>query len=157
MLKILVLTRNHPVEVIDVMRELYESIGALDNSIFIGSPQFTAYQVSQTKKIPYTDAYYPAIRAYKKIDDFANEDTSAIIVVGAVDRLDIFKYNAVIGLKNKEIKDYTEFPEEFNTTKLTTTVLENSDILFNNIEEVIHFIRIVINNHRRKEQENEQV
>lgn len=160
MLKILVLTQNHPIEACEVMQQLYDAIAQIDNRVFIGSPQFTALQVERVKNIPYLEGFYPAVKAYKKIEDFATDSpVDVIITVGTVDVADITQYQAIIGLRNSEIKDYTEFPEEFNTSNITLTTVDNSDIIFRNINEVIHFLRIIINNYRRKENEkdNEQV
>ena len=50
MKKFLIITKNHPIEIMDVMYKLYQSIGSIDMGIFIGSPQFTAYQTEQIEQ-----------------------------------------------------------------------------------------------------------
>lgn len=144
MKKFLIITKNHPIEVMDVMYKLYQSIGSIDMGIFIGSPQFTAYQTEQLKNIPYLEGYYPAVRAYKKIDEFASEEVHTCIIVGTADVADLLDFDIIVGYENPEIKEYTEFPEEFNTTNITCVDLRYSDIIFTKIEELIHFLRIVM-------------
>lgn len=155
MLKLLIVTKNNPAEAMVVTRQLYESIGELNNRVFIGSPQFTAWQVSEVQNIPYLHAYYPALRAYKKIDDMAGSDIDVCITVGTADLKDFLNYNAVVGIENKEINDYKDFPEEFNTTNMTVIELKHCEIKFYNMNELIHFIKIVINNYYRQEDKNE--
>lgn len=157
MLKILVVTKNNPAEAMVVTRQLYQAFGEMSSNIFIGSPQFTAWQVSEVQNIDYLDAYYPALRAYKKIDSMLVDSINVCIIVGTGDKKDFLEYDAVVGIKNKEIKDYTDFPEEMNTTKIEAIKLENCDIQFNTIEEVIHFLRVVIGNYYKKEEKNEQL
>ena len=155
MLKILVVTKNNPVEAMITTRQLYQAFGEMRSDIFIGSPQFTAWQVSEVQSIDYKDAYYPALRAYKKIDSMTDESVNVCIIVGTADKKDFFDYNAIIGLKNKEIQDYVDFPEEMNTTKMEVLKLENCEIQFNTIEEVIHFIKVVISNYDKQEAKHE--
>ena len=144
MKKFLVITKNHPIEVMDVMNKLYEAVGNIDLGVFIGSPQFTAFQVEQIKKVPYMEGFYPAVRAYKKIDEFAGENVHTAIIVGTVDIEDLLDYDAIVGLDNPEIQDYKEFPQEFNTTNMTIADLRYSDIIFTKIDELIYFLRVLI-------------
>ena len=74
-----------------------------------------------------------------------------LITVGTIDRKDMLSYNGVIGLKNDEIADYDVFDEDFNTTNIEVLTLNQVDIMFDKLEEVIHFIRIAINNYRKGE------
>lgn len=147
MLNILVLTKNHPTEIIDVIDKLYSAFGQLDKGLFIGSPQASALMVSEQKNVPYLQTYYPAMRAYNKVEEFAEQNQiHTIVTVGAVDVHSLNKYNAIIGLKNDDLEDYKNFDEDFNTTNIKSTTLKSCDILFDTIEEVIHFIRIVMKN-----------
>lgn len=155
MKKILVVTKNHPVEVTSVIKDIYESVATLNQRIFVGGPQFTAWQVSEMKNINYLDLYYPAIRAYKNIENLATEDVDIAIIVGTGDIKDFFNYDAVVGINNKEVQDYTNFPEEMNHTNIETIKLSNCEIKFNNMNELLHFLRIVINNFYRKGEDNE--
>lgn len=155
MLKVLVVTKNNPAEAMIVTRQLYQAFGEMNQHIFIGCPQFTAWQVAEVKEIGYLEAYYPALRTYKKIHNMVDETIDICIVVGTGDKKDFFDYDAVIGLKNKEIQDYTDFPEELNTTNIEVIKLENCEIQFNTIEEVVHFLKVVIGNYYRKEAKHE--
>lgn len=118
------------------------------------SPQFIAEMVSKTKKIKYLDVFYPALRAYKNVFEYAEKnDIQYLITIGCVDIADLPHYSAIIGLKNDDINDYTKFPQEMNTTQIEITNLNCADILFDTIDEVLHFIRIVINNDRKEKKE----
>lgn len=152
MFNILVLTKNHPVEIGDIVRQLYTALGGFDQKIFIGSPQITADEVAQAKKCSYLQTYYPAMRAYRKVNEFAEKnDISVIITVGAVDVHDLNSYDAIVGIDNPELQSYTEFDEDFNTDHAVSTTLKNSDIIFDNIEQLIHFLRVIIKNNEEKE------
>lgn len=149
MKKILVLTKDNPVEVIDTMGRFYTAFSELDPTILVCSPQYTAYQLEQAGKASYLEALYPAIRTFKKIDNFANSETEFIVVVGVIDKKDKYNYDAIIGIDNKDIEDYPYYNEDFNTTNIELTRVENSDIIFNTIEEAIYFIRIMIEHERK--------
>lgn len=156
MLNILVLTKNHPVEILDVVYKLYNSLGQLDAGIYIGSPQVIADMVSQTKGIPYLQAYYPAMRSYRQATKFAAKNNiNTIVTVGSVDIHDLNNYDAIIGLNNPEVEDYTFFDEDFNTDGAISTTLKQAEILFDTIDEVIHFIRIVRREKLKESDENE--
>lgn len=144
MKKFLIITKNHPIGVIDLMYKLYQSIGSIDMGVFIGSPQFTAFQVEQIKGIPYMEAFYPALRSYKKIDEFAGDDVHTAIIVGTIDVEDLLDYDVIVGYEDPEVKEYTDFPEEFNTTEMKFVDLRYSDIIFTKVEELIHFLRIIM-------------
>jgi hypothetical protein len=102
--------------------------------------------------VPYTKTYYPALRAYKNIEKYMEESNLKILItVGTVDTKDVLGYNAIVGLQNDEIQSYEVFDEDFNTTEMVVFPLEKVDIMFDKLDELIHFIRITINNYRRGE------
>lgn len=152
MKKFLIITKNHPVEICNVMRRVYESVGIGNSNIFIGSPQFTALQIERAKGIPYLEAFYPAVKTYKNIDSFATEGIETIIIIGTVDIKDIINYDVVVGFDSPDIEEYKDFPEEFNNTNIKFMELKHSDIIFTKIDELIHFLRILMN---RRDSNNE--
>ena len=152
MLKILVVTKNHPVEIMSVCAAIHQAVGMGDQEVVVNSPQFIADMVSKAKNVPYTKTYYPALRAYKNIEKYMEEQNMKILItVGTIDKRDTLSYNGIIGLKNDEIADYDVFDEDFNTTNIEVLTLNQVDIMFDKLEEVIHFIRIAINNYRKGE------
>lgn len=152
MLKILVVTKNHPVEIITTAAAIHQAVGMGDEEVIVNSPQFIADMVSRTHNVPYTKTYYPALRAYKNIEKYMEESNLKILItVGTVDTKDVLDYNAIVGLQNDEIQNYEVFDEDFNTTEMVVFPLEKVDIMFDKLDELIHFIRITINNYRRGE------
>lgn len=147
MLKILVVTRNHIVEIQDVCAALTQAVATGVEDVVVNSPQFIADMVSRSRGIPYVQTYYPALRAYKNIEGYM-EEGQMLITVGTIDRRDLRSYSAIVGLRNDDIQDYDVFDEDFNTTNMETITLDEVDILFDNLEELIHFLRITINNYR---------
>lgn len=156
MLNILVLTKNHPVEILDIVTRLYNSLGQLDAGIYIGSPQVIAQMVSQTKGVPYLQTYYPAMRSYRLATQFAADNgIDTIVTVGAVDIHDLNTYDAIIGIDNPEMEDYPFFDEDFNTDGAISTTLKQAELLFETVDEIIHFIRIVRKEKQKENDENE--
>ena len=160
MKKILVLTKDNPIETLDIMRRFYSSFAELDSNVVVVSLQFTAWQVQdaakkQGKEISYLDCFYSAVRTFKKINSFIKDDTNFLIVVGTVDKVDKYNYDAIIGINNGEIEDYPNYNEDTNTTNIKLLKLKDSDVSFNTIEEAIYFIRIIMERERREQRENE--
>ena len=152
MLKILVVTKNHPVEIVSTCAAIHQAVGMGDAEVVVNSPQFIAEMVSQVQNVAYTKTYYPALRAYKNIEKYMEEqDMKILITVGTIDKKDALSYNAIVGLDNPEILDYDVFDEDFNTTAMEVMPLANVDIMFDKLDELIHFLRITINNYRKGE------
>ena len=152
MLKILVVTKNHPVKILTTCAAIHQAVGMGDQEVVVNSPQFIAEMVSKAKDVPYIKTYYPALRAYKNIEKYMEEQKMKILItVGTIDKKDTLSYNGIIGLRNDEIADYDVFDEDFNTTNIEVLTLNQVDIMFDKLEEVIHFIRIAINNYRKGE------
>lgn len=152
MLKLLVVTKNHPVEILATCAAIHQAVGMGDAEVVVNSPQFIAEMVSQAQNVAYTKTYYPALRAYKNIEKYmAEQDMKILITVGTIDIRDARNYNAIVGLNNDDIDDYTVFDEDFNTTEMEVFPLNCVDIMFDKLDELIHFIRITINNYRKGE------
>ena len=152
MLKILVVTKNHPVEIMTTCAAIHQAVGMGDDEVVVNSPQFIAEMVSQAKNVAYTKTYYPALRAYKNVEKYmAENDMKILVTVGTIDIKDARSYSAIVGLQNDEIDSYTVFDEDFNTTDMVTFPLEKVDIMFDKLDELIHFLRITINNYRKGE------
>lgn len=152
MLKLLVITKNHPVEILTTCAAIHQAVGMGDKEVVVNSPQFIAEMVSQAQNVAYTKTYYPALRAYKNIEKYMEEQNMKILVtVGTIDKRDALSYNAIVGLDNPEIQDYDVFDEDFNTTNMEVVPLNKVDIMFDKLDELIHFIRITINNYRKGE------
>lgn len=155
MLKILVVTKNHPIEIGTVSATLHQAVGFGDHEVMVNSPQFIADMVAKNLNVSYLQTYYPALRAYKNVEKYMEESNLDILVtVGTIDINDALGYDAIVGLKNDEISDYTSFDEDFNTTEITPIKLENVDILFEKMDELIHFIRLTIKNYRREKRQS---
>lgn len=87
MLKIMLITNPHPVEIIDLMQFLYEEIIGADQRILALSPQATALMVEEAKQIPYGGAFYPAITTVEHYRQTINEqDYDCFIMLGTSDR-----------------------------------------------------------------------
>ena len=152
MLKLLVITKNHPVEILTTCAAIHQAVGMGDKEVVVNSPQFIAEMVSQAQNVAYTKTYYPALRAYKNIEKYMEEqDMKILVTVGTIDKRDALSYNAIVGLDNPEIQDYDVFDEDFNTTNMEVVPLNKVDIMFDKLDELIHFIRITINNYRKGE------
>ena len=52
MLKILVVTKNHPVEIMSVCAAIHQAVGMGDQEVVVNSPQFIADMVSKAKNVP---------------------------------------------------------------------------------------------------------
>ena len=96
MLKILVVTRNHIVEIQDVCAALTQAVVFGVDDVVVNSPQFIADMVSRAHNIPYIQTYYPALRAYKNAENYLN-GVQVLVTVGTVDRLDLRHYDAIVG------------------------------------------------------------
>lgn len=152
MLKILVVTKNHPVEIVSTCAAIHQAVGMGDEEVVVNSPQFIAEMVSQAQNVAYTQTYYPALRAYKNIEKYMAESNMKILItVGTIDMQDARDYSAIVGLQNDEISDYDVFDEDFNTTDMVVFPLNKVDIMFDKLNELIHFLRITINNYRKGE------
>ena len=152
MLKLLVITKNHPVEILTTCAAIHQAVGMGDKEVVVNSPQFIAEMVSQAQNVAYTKTYYPALRAYKNIEKYMEEqDMKILVTVGTIDKRDALSYNAIVGLNNPDIQDYDVFDEDFNTTNMEVVPLNKVDIMFDKLDELIHFIRITINNYRKGE------
>ena len=81
----------------------------------------------------------------------AESNMKILITVGTIDIKDARHYSAIVGLQNDEICDYDVFDEDFNTTNMVVFPLNKVDIMFDKLDELIHFLRITINNYRKGE------
>jgi hypothetical protein len=141
-MKILVLTRNHPVQIVDVVSRIYNTVigNNYKNAICI-SPQVAAMMVQESKGVPYQQAYYPALQAFEDKKDTYAAAAKHFIVVGTVPNDSKTWYDAIVALDDAEsIKDYSDFDNDFNTRHYTMCNIADGDILFKHFDELRYFL-----------------
>lgn len=145
-MKILVLTRNHPVQILDVLNRIFTTVfnNNLEEGLCI-SPQATALMVEEVKGIPYRTAYYPALKVFEQQKEELSLKAPHMVVIGTVPVDSYAWYDAVVGLDDAEsIKDYNDFDEDFNTEHYKTLTLKDSDCIFNHFDELRYFLTKII-------------
>ena len=141
-MKILVLTKNNPVEILDITNRIRSYFMSHEKKIFCDSPQVVALEIEQMKGIPYIIGYYPAIKVYEGRKDMINEAVDVFITVGTTDKKSLGWYDVVVGLNNFEIKDYKEFDTSIHSCEYLT--LKDADMKFDNINELLLFLNRMI-------------
>lgn len=142
MKKILLLTKINPIEIYSVMMQLYRSEVATPDTIFFSS-QYTSMLAAQSLKVPFQNVFYSGIRTWDSLKEetMANHPEYKMwVVVGSDDEKNRNYYDAILSLDNPDIEDYT-FDEEFNTTDIKVMTVKDGEVSFNNLDEVIVFIK----------------
>lgn len=85
-MKILVLTKNNPVEIVDVTNRIRQRFMYNEKKFFCDSPQIVAWELEEMKGIPYTVAFYPAIKTFEARKEMINELVDVFITVGTTDK-----------------------------------------------------------------------
>ena len=67
------------------------------------------------------------------------------VVLGTDDEKNRNTYDAIISLNNPEIDDY-KFDPEFNTTNIKVMTVKDGEVKFNNLDEVIVFLKYMQKN-----------
>lgn len=145
-MKILILTKNHPVQILDVVTRIYNTIldNRLDEGICI-SPQAIAMMVEEAKNVPYQVAYWPAVKTFEDEKEELSTKAKHFFVVGSVPVSSLSWYDAVIGIDDApEIKDYTEFDDDFKTEDYVMTTLDNAEVMFEDFDNLRYFITKVL-------------
>lgn len=137
-MKILVLTKNHPVEIVDVVNRIRNRFFNDKLKFFCDSPQLVAWELEEKKGIPYTYAFFPAIKTFEKNKDIIANAVDVFITVGTTDRKSETWYDVIVGLDNFEIDNYSKF--DTSIYSCTCYKLKEGDIRFDTIEELLFFI-----------------
>lgn len=141
-MKILVLTKNHPTEITNIVERIYGTvIGNNTENIVCASPQVTSLILEESKGIPYLESYYTAINTFEKLKDELSDKRKHFIVVGRVPKNTRFWYDAIVGIDNKAIADYPikSIPNNINNTELFK--LDDSEVLFRDFAELRIFLK----------------
>lgn len=141
-MKILVLTKNNPVEIVDVVNKIRSAIYYDEKKCFCDSPQMVAWELEEMKGIPYLYGFFPAIKTFEKNKEQFYDAVDVFITVGTTDINSADWYDVIVGLNNPEIQDYYNFDTSIHQCDLFT--LKNADIKFDTTNELLFFIRKLI-------------
>ena len=141
-MKILVFTKNNPVEITEVVQKIRNRFYFDNLKFFCDSPQAIALDIEQKKGIPYTFAFFPAIKAFEKNKEEISEVVDVFITVGTTDVKSMSWYDVIVGLTNFEISNYKSFDTSIYSCDYFT--LKNADIKFDEIEELLFFINKIV-------------
>lgn len=141
-MKILVLTKNNPVEILDITNRIRSYFMSHEKKIFCDSPQVVALEIEQMKGIPYTIGYYPAIKVYEGRKDMIYDAVDVFITVGTTDKKSAPWYDVIVGLNNYELKDYKEFDTSIHDCEYFT--LKDADMKFDEVNELLLFLNRMI-------------
>ena len=147
MKKVLLLTKINPIEIYNTMMQLYRSEVAAKDTIFY-SAQYSGMLAAQSLNVPFQDVFYSALKTWNDLRDEtinAHPEFNFWVVVGTDDKRNRNFYDAVIALENSEIDDYT-FDEDFNTTDIKVMKIDDGEVKFNNLDEVIVFLKYMQKN-----------
>lgn len=137
-MKILVLTKNNPVEIVDVVERIRQRFYNDKLKFFCDSPQLVALEIEAKKGIPYTYGFFPAIKTFEKTKDEIANVVDVFITVGTTNRKSEVWYDVIVGLDNFEIDNYSKF--DTSVYSCTCYKLKESDIKFDTIDELLTFI-----------------
>lgn len=137
-MKILVLTKNNPIEIADVTNRIRQRFMYNEKKFFCDSPQIVAWELEEMKGIPYTVAFYPAIKTFEARKEMINELVDVFITVGTTDKKSAGWYDVIVGLNNFDLKDYKEFDTSIHSCECFT--LKDSDMKFDEIGELLIFL-----------------
>lgn len=157
MLKIMIITNPHPVEIIDLMQSLYGNFVLADKRILVLSPQATALMIEEAKDIPYGGAFYPAITTNEHFRRaIKEEDYDLFIMLGTTDRATLPWYDVVLGFQEVHedgepiLQPYTKIDEDFNVNKISCMELKDSDEVMNSKSELFSFLSKLLQMERSK-------
>lgn len=141
-MKILILTKNNPVEISYVTQRLQTYFFANKRKVYCDSPQVVALEIEKSKKLPYLYTFFPAIKAYRNCQDEISNVVDDFITVGTTDRKDVGWYDIIVGINSEEIQDYVKFDTSIHSCDYFK--LKDAEIMFDNIDELITFLRKII-------------
>ena len=147
MKKVLLLTKINPIEVYSIMMQLYRS-ELVDGKTIFFSPQYTSMLAAESLKVPFQNVFYSGLRTWEQLKEetmVSHPEYKLWVVVGTDDEKNRNTYDAIISLNNPEIDDY-KFDPEFNTTNIKVMTVEDGEIKFNNLDEVIVFLKYMQKN-----------
>lgn len=144
-MKILVLTKNNPVEILHTVERIYSSVsnGNMKHMTCI-SPQVVALMVEEAKDYPYLEVFFSALRTFENQKEDISTKCNNLIVVGTVPISTRYWYDAVVGLDNEEIEDYPAKSIPNNIDNISLMELKHADVTFNNFETLRIFLKKAI-------------
>ena len=151
-MKILVLTKNNPVEVLNTVQAIRNKFYNDNLKFFCDSPHLIAWEIEEKKGIPYTTAFFPAIKIFEKNKDLIADKVDVFITVGTTNKDSITWYDVIVGLDNFDIKDYKQFDTSIYQCQCYT--LKDSDIHFDTINELLFFINKIVRIKDNKDDNN---
>lgn len=142
-MKILLLTKNHPVEILDVIQSIHGHFQNTEEVTCI-SPQGVALMVEEAKGFPYLSVFYPALHQVVTQKEELSSKTKNLIVVGTIDKGSRKWFDVIIGLNTKDIQNYKDFDEDFNTYGYKCMTLKDADIVFETKQELLFFLNRIV-------------
>lgn len=140
-MKILVLTKNNPIEILDTVQRIYNNLGNNLKHMTCVSPQVTSLMIEEAKGYPYLETYYTSIKTFEKLKDDMASGSTHFIVVGYVPKSTKYWYDAVVGLDNNSIEDYPIKKIPNNVDNLELFKLSDAEITFNDFETLRIFLK----------------
>lgn len=144
-MKILLLTRNNPIEITNIVQRIYETICNRLEIMTVVSPQVVALMVEEAKGYPYLETYYSAVRTVEKEKENMTKQTKVLVVVGSVPRSSRIWYDAVVGLDDENASDYPIKTIPNNTDKVEMMNVKEADVIFNDFEQLRIFLTRIVN------------
>lgn len=140
-MKILVLTKNNPIEILSTVERIYNALGNKLDYMTCVSPQVTSLMIEEAKGYPYLETYYTTIKVFEQKKDEISKNCQHFIVVGRVPNNTKYWYDAVIGLDDPNISDYPIKTIPNNVDNIELFTLKDADITFNDFETLRIFLK----------------
>ena len=141
-MRILVLTRNNPVEISYVINRIRNYFYNDSLKFFCDSPQMIALDVEHKSNIPYTFAFFPAIKTYEANKEDISNMVDVFITVGTTDVDSKYWYDIIVGIDDYNISNYKTFDTSIYSCEIFTT--KDAEIKFNNIDELLIFLNKIV-------------
>ena len=143
------MTKNHPIEALSLYRQMNDYFSG-DKDTTILCPQALALLIEEVKGYPYREIFYPAFNQIEEQKDEIASKHKNVIIVGSAPTSSRAWYDIIVGIDNKDIKDY-DYDEDFNIHHYEFMKLKSADVIFETEQEIMFFI----NKMMRIEKENE--
>ncbi len=141
-MKILVLTRNNPVEINYTVNRIRNYFYNDSLKVFCDSPQVVSLEIEAKNNIPYTFSFFPAIKTYEANKDNISSIVDVFITVGTTDVNSKSWYDVVVGIDSYDISNYKNFDTSIYSCNYFT--LKDAEIKFNNIDELLVFLNKIV-------------
>lgn len=149
-MKILLLTKNNPIEITNTIQRIYETVCNRMEILVAISPQVVALMVEEAKNYPYLEVFHSAVRAVEKEKEDIAKSTKVFIMIGSVPRSSRLWYDAIVGLNDDNISDYPLNTIPNNVDNVEMMTVKEADITFDDFEQLRIFLTRIV----KRETEN---